>query len=101
MKAQLIISPVFKGLTRQPTFFGVDYNYCLISGMFCLLAFIDLSSFLGLLLFFPLHLIGWVLCQIDPHIFKLLMIRAQIGRVKNFRLWGCQTYSPLGTVEKL
>lgn len=86
-------SPVFAGLLRQPQFFGVDYQYAVLSGMLSVLAFLNLSSF-GILLFFPLHALGWLFCRMDPHIFPLLMIRARLGRIKNFRIWGVQTYEP-------
>ena len=86
-------SPVFAGLLRQPQFFGVDYNYAVLSGMVSVLAFLNLSSW-GILLFLPLHGLGWLFCRVDPHIFPLLIRRARIGRIKNFRIWRVQTYEP-------
>ena len=90
---RLDVSPVFNGLLRQPQFLGVDYTYCVLSGMISILAFLDLSSW-GVLLFIPLHILGWIFCRMDPHIFSLLKVRARIGVVKNYRLWGVQTYEP-------
>ena len=90
---RLMVSPVFKGLLRQPQFLGVDYNYCVLNGMLSILAFLDLSSW-GILLFFPLHGLGWLFCRMDPHIFSLLKVRARIGVIKNYRIWGVQTYEP-------
>jgi type IV secretory pathway VirB3-like protein len=90
---RLKASPVFTGLLRQPQFFGVDYNYCVLSGMLSILAFLDLSSW-GIFLFLPLHILGWLFCQMDPHIFSLLKVRARIGVIKNYRIWGVQTYEP-------
>jgi type IV secretion system protein VirB3 len=86
--------PVFKGLLRQPQFFGVDYNYALLNGMLSVLMFLDLNSW-GILLFLPLHGLGWLLCRRDPHIFSLLRVRAKIGGVRNLRVWGVQAYEPV------
>lgn len=88
----LDIAPVFNALTRNAKFMGVDYDYFLISGLVVVLAFINSGNFLALLLFFPLHLIGWILCKIDPHIFKLLSVKATIGTIRNKSLWRCQSY---------
>jgi len=91
MSERLWGSPVFKGLTRQPKFLGVDYDYSVFCAMVSILIFIDFSAW-GMVLFPPLHFLGWVLCRRDPHIFRLLMIRAKIGKIKNRRIWGLQSY---------
>jgi len=88
----LVISPVFKALSKPTTLMGVDYDYFFLSGLLVMLVFIVTDNFLALLLFFPLHLLGWLLCHIDPHIFRLLSVRATIGTVKNKSLWRCQSY---------
>jgi type IV secretion system protein VirB3 len=86
------LSMVFKALSKPATLMGVDYDYFLISGLVVMLVFITSDSFLAFLLFFPLHIAGWILCRIDPHIFRLLSVRASIGSVKNHSLWNCQSY---------
>lgn len=88
----LDIAPVFNALTRNAKFMGVDYDYFLISGLAVVLVFINSGNFLAFLLFFPLHLIGWILCKIDPHIFKLLSVKSSIGTIRNKSLWRCQSY---------
>lgn len=88
----LVISPIFKGLTRPATIMGVEYNYFLINFIGVVLVFINTGSVLSALLFFPFHAIGWVLFKYDPYIFRLLSIRASIGTTKNARLWRCQSY---------
>jgi type IV secretion system protein VirB3 len=86
-------SPVFLGLLREPQFFGVDYHYAVLSLTVSVLAFLNLSSW-GMLLFFPLHVLGWLLCRVDPHIFPLMRCRARLGRIKNIQFWGVQSYDP-------
>lgn len=88
----LDISPIFKALSRPAMIMGVDYDYFFISSMLLMLVFIYSGNFLSFLLFFPLHLVGWILCRIDPHIFRLISARATIGAVKNKKLWQCQSY---------
>ena len=94
----LHISILFKGLSRPVTLLGVDYDYLLICVGLVMMAYIWSNSLKGqifaLLMLFPLHLLGWILCKIDPHIFKLLSARAAIGLGKNNNLWGCQCYEP-------
>lgn len=93
MQEELLdIAPVFNALTRHAKFMGVDYDYFLISGLVVILAFINSGNFLAFLLFFPLHLVGWILCKIDPHIFRLLSVKASIGTVRNKSVWLCQSY---------
>lgn len=88
----LITSPIFKGLTRSATLLGVDYHYVIFSGISVFLLFINLHQPLVLLCIVPLHLLGWILCQMDPQIFLILKTKAQIGMVPNKTYWGCQTY---------
>jgi type IV secretion system protein VirB3 len=88
----LDLSIVFKALAKPATLMGVDYDYFLISGLVVMLVFITSDSFLAFLLFVPLHIAGWILCRMDPHIFRLLSVRASIGSVKNHSLWNCQSY---------
>lgn len=85
-------SPVFNALSKPALIMGVDYDYFFISGILVMLVFIYSDNLLAFLLFFPLHLIGWVLAKIDPHIFRLLSVRATLGVVKNKSLWRCQSY---------
>ena len=88
----LFISTIFKALTKPAMIFGVAYDYFFISGLFIMLVFIYSNNLLALLMFFPLHLVGWILSQLDPHIFRLLSIRANIGSIKNKMIWKCQSY---------
>jgi type IV secretory pathway VirB3-like protein len=83
---------IFKALTKPAMFLGVDYDFFYIACLVVMLVFIFSDNFLALLIYFPLHFCGWLLCQIDPAIFKLLSIRANIGFIKNKSIWSCQSY---------
>lgn len=88
----LLISPIFKGLTKSVTIMGVDYNYFLLNFVFAVILFINSSSFLLPMVCIPLHFLGVILCKLDPHIFQLISVRATIGATKNKSLWRCQSY---------
>lgn len=88
----LDLSVVFQALSKPATLMGVHYDYFFISGLLVMLVFIYSDNVLAFLLLAPLHLVGWVLCKIDPHIFRLLSVRATVGSVKNKGLWQCQSY---------
>mgnify|MGYP001098607400 CR=1 FL=1 len=94
MSDDFVITPVFKALSRPMTIMGVDYDYFFIVSLAVMLAFVFSGSFKAFLLLLPLHLIGWILCRIDRHIFKILSVRASIGIVRNYALWRCQSYAP-------
>lgn len=85
-------SVVFKALARLTTIMGVDYDYFFIESLVVVLGFIYSNHFLLLSLFLPLHAAGVILHKLDPHIFRLLSVRASIGRVKLKALWRCQSY---------
>ena len=73
----LIRSIIFNALAKPNTLMGVDYDYCIIAILLVTLVFIYSGNFLSCLLFGPLHLLGWILCKVDPHIFRLLSIKSQ------------------------
>ena len=90
----LRVSSLFRALAKPAMIMGVHYDFCFLETMLVMLVFIYSDHLWTLLLIFPLHVVGWVLCRIDPFIFRLLSIRATIGRSSNFTLWQCQSYGP-------
>ncbi|MCB1827843.1 MAG: VirB3 family type IV secretion system protein [Coxiellaceae bacterium] len=85
-------SPVYLALTRPAMMIGVTVECLSICFMFAISAFILTNSFRYLLLYFPLHGIGWIACKIDHHIFRLFSKRWECQPVPNKSLWGCQSY---------
>lgn len=94
MSEQLTISPIFTGLTRPAMMMGVTLEYMSICAMAALCCFIMGDSPLYLSVYLPLHVFGWVLCKIDPNIFRILMKRADCVYAPNKKIWGCQSYEP-------
>ena len=92
---KLSCSAVFLGLTRPAMLLGVTVEYLSISFMITVSIFILTDSFRYLLLYFPLHLIGWLACQMDCHIFRLFSKRWECQVSPNKSLWGCQSYDAM------
>ena len=95
MMEDLSISPIFVGLTRPPMIMGVTVDYLSVCFMVTISLFILTNSFKYLLAYIPLHFIGWLACQIDHNIFRLLSKLLECQNVPNKRVWGCQSYEPM------
>ena len=93
--SNLTISPIFAGLTRPPMLMGVTVDYLSICFMVTVSGFILSNSFRYLLIYIPLHFLGWLACKLDYHIFRLLSKRLECQNIPNKRLWGCQSYEPM------
>ncbi len=91
----LWVSPVFVGLTRPLMWMGITIEYLSICFMVSVSAFILMNSFCYLFVYFPLHALGWLACQVDHHIFKLINKRWECMTVPNRSIWGCQSYDPM------
>jgi len=90
----LDISPLFAGLTKPPMVAGITLDYLCVSCLLAICSFIIMDSPLYLVIYVPLHVVGWVLCKIDPNIFSILMKRAEFAYSPNKAFWGCKSYEP-------
>lgn len=89
---RLEVHTVFTGLTRPPMILGITLDYFSISMMFSLCSFIAMNSAWYLVLYIPLHVLGWIGCRIDPHIFKIIVKNLECLNIPNKKIWGCQSY---------
>ena len=86
---------VFLALTRPQMFAGVTYSYFVINAIVSLEVFLIFKSFLALAVALVLHLVGMVLCLREPRFFDLWLTRvSRCPRVRNYRIWGCNSYRP-------
>lgn len=93
--AELNRTPVFKALTQPQMFAGVTYSYFIINGVLTAEAFLITRSFWMLALAGVLHGIGYLACLREPRIFDLWLIKvSRCPRVRNWRLWRCNSYRP-------
>ena len=89
------VDPLFVGLTRPATAFGVTYSYFIIEAMVSVITFLVSDSLLGLLLVLPMHGVGYAACRYDPRIFDLTFKRfARVPPVRTKSYWRCNTYRP-------
>jgi len=95
MAAVLRREVVFVALTRPQMFAGVTYSYFIANGILAAELFLIFKSFWVLPLAGIVHLAGAMLCLREPRFFDLWIARvSRCPRVKNYRLWGCNSYRP-------
>ncbi len=95
MASTLHQETVFTALTRPQMFAGVTYSYFVVNAVICAELFLIFKSFWALAAGALIHLVGVVLALREPRFLDLWIIRvSRCPRVKNHRLWGCNSYRP-------
>lgn len=93
--AELNRTPIFKALAQPQMFAGVTYSYFILNGVVTAEAFLITRSFWALVLAVVLHGVGYLACLREPRIFDLWLIKvSRCPRVRNWRLWRCNSYRP-------
>ena len=72
MAIQSLENMLFIALTRPPMLFGVTLDYLACSVIVVLIHFLLLNRLWVLLLYIPLHSLGWIACRIDHHLFRVV-----------------------------
>ena len=86
---------VFVALTRPQMFAGVTYSYCVLNAVLAAELFLIFKSFWAVGVALIVHLVGVLVCLREPRFFDLWIARvSRCPRVKNYRLWGCNSYRP-------
>ena len=86
---------VFVALTRPQMFAGVTYSYFVLNGVLAAELFLIFKSFWAIGIALIVHLLGVLVCLREPRFFDLWIARvSRCPRVKNYRLWGCNSYRP-------
>lgn len=95
MTAILDRSTVFVALTRPQMFAGVTYSYFVFNAILAAELFLIFRSFWALAVAALAHGAGMIACLREPRIFDLWIARvSRCPRVRNYRLWGCNSYRP-------
>lgn len=95
MAAELDRDPVFGALTRPQMFAGVTYSVFVLNAVVTAELFLITKSFWVFLVALVIHAAGYVACLKEPRIFDLWLTRvSRCPRVRNHRLWGCNSYRP-------
>jgi type IV secretion system protein VirB3 len=93
--SQAARTPIFRALTQPQMFAGVTYSFFIINGVVTTEAFLITRSFWALAVALLAHAVGYLACLREPRIFDLWLTRViRCPRVKNFALWGCNSYRP-------
>lgn len=94
MQEEIDVHPIYAGMTRPPMFLGITLDYLMLTGLSTIVGFMLTNSAKFLLLYIPLHVIGWIGCKMDPNFFRVIMKKTICYSVPNKSLWGCQSYEP-------
>lgn len=88
-------APLFTALTRPQMFAGVTYSYFVINAVVAAELFLIFRSVWVLPIAVVVHVVGVVLCLREPRIVDLWLTRvSRCPRVRNQRLWRCNSYRP-------
>jgi type IV secretion system protein VirB3 len=86
---------LFVALTRPQMLLGVTYGFAIANAIITTELFLIFKSAWVLLAALIVHVIGWLACLRDPHIFDLWLVRMRrCPRVANYRVWQCNSYRP-------
>jgi len=91
---QLIVHPIFTGLTRPAMIVGVTVDYLSICVMVAMIGFILGNSPLYLMLYVPMHIVGYIACKFDPFCFRIVFKRLSCAYMPNKKIWNCASYEP-------
>lgn len=98
---QIVVDPLFVGLTRPATVWGVPYTGVVIEALIVSIVFLAVGNPLYLLLAVPIHGILYAIGSHDPGIFDSIGMSAKtIWRCRNARFWnGAASFAP-GAIKK-
>lgn len=86
---------LFVALTRPQMLLGVSYSYAICNAIITTELFLLFKSPWVLLAALIVHLIGWLACLRDPHFLDLWLVKIRrCPRVRNYRIWHCNSYRP-------
>lgn len=95
MSAGLERDTLFVGLTRPQMFAGVTYSLFVTNVVIATELFLIFKSAWVVAAALLLHGAAMLLCLKEPRVFDLWLARvSKCPRVKNYQVWGCNSYRP-------
>ena len=86
---------LFVALTRPQMFAGVTYSYFVANAVIGTELFLIFRSLWAVAAALVIHAAGVLLCVREPRFFDLWLTRvSRCPRVRNYRVWGCNSYRP-------
>jgi type IV secretion system protein VirB3 len=85
----------FVALTRPQMFAGVTYSYFVANVVIATELFLIFKSIWVVAAALIIHGAGVLLCLKEPRFFDLWLARvSKCPRIKNYQVWGCNSYRP-------
>ena len=95
MAEELRRDTLFTALTRPQMFAGVTYTFFVINAVVAVELFLIFRSLWVLLVALVIHGLGMLMSLREPRFVDLWLTRVRnCPRVKNYRLWQCNSYRP-------
>lgn len=92
----ITVDPLFVGLTRPATLYGVPYFAAVFEFMVTVIFFLIHGNPLSLLIIIPVHGILYLISAADSNIFNAIALWANTNsRCQNRLYWGAASFSPL------
>jgi type IV secretion system protein VirB3 len=86
---------LFVALTRPQMFAGVTYSYFIANAVIATELFLIFKSVWALAVALIVHVVGVIMCLREPRAFDLWLTRvSRTPRVKNHKIWRCNSYRP-------
>jgi type IV secretion system protein VirB3 len=97
--ATVVVDPLFVGLTRPATIFGIPYEAFVAEFVLVAIVFLAVGDIVYLLLIVPLHGVLYLVGGQDHAAFGSLLVWTKTkGRCANTRFWGgAASFSPLAS----
>ena len=90
--------PLFVGLTRPATMWGIPYMAFVIEFMATTIVFLAVGDPFYLLLAVPIHGVLYLISANNPGVFSSILLWMNTnGRCRNSGFWGAASFSPLPT----
>jgi len=96
----ITVDPLFVGLTRPATLYGIPYFAAVLEFMIVTIAFLAVGNPLSLLAIVPVHGILYLVSSADNNIFAAIALWSKTNALcQNRYFWGVVTFSPLAIKE--
>ena len=95
MASTLKRSTLFVALARPQMVAGVTYSYFVFNAVIAAELFLLFKTFWAIAVALVVHLIGMLACLREPRFFDIWIAQvSRCPRIRNYRLWGCNSYRP-------
>ena len=85
--------PLFIGMTRPPMIAGVTFMYMGLNAFAVFIFFTLTANPLHLLVFLPIHAVGYAVCLKDPQLLDIMLTKLQKSAgVPNRKYWSGISY---------